>query len=203
MIKTGVPFRLIIGILFAHLLMYFSFNNMTIFWYIFAGSILLLIMYTMSQEKVDDEVPFFSYFSLGILSGIILYVIFWLFNKGINFFNLPFSQNIYQLYHNYAPSLFWEYLALIFVAAPGEELFWRGYIQKQLLKNFQPTSAIILGALLYASAQIYSGQFILVFATFICGIVWGSLYHWKKSMPVVIVSHILFDILLFIFLPLR
>lgn len=196
-------YRLIAGILIAHVLMFFSFQNRVVFWYIFAGSILLLITYAMFQGDVDDEVPFFTYISLGIISGLIVYCFFWLSNQGIHLFHLPFDQSIKRLYHYFAPSLYWEYFALILIAAPGEELFWRGFVQKKLLRSFKPSVAIIISSCLYASTQIYSGEFILVLTTFLCGLAWGSLYFWKKSMPTLIASHIVFDILLFIILPLK
>ncbi|WML43510.1 CPBP family intramembrane glutamic endopeptidase [Neobacillus sp. PS3-40] len=195
--------RLLIGLVFAHLLLFFSFHDKSVFWYLFSGSMLLLITFAMFQEDVDDEAPFFTYISLGALTGLILYGAFWIVFKGIITFHLPFDRGIHRLYRWFAPSLFWEYLALMLVAAPGEEFFWRGFVQKKLLKYFKPMVSIIVGALLYASVQIYSGEFILVLTTFLCGLVWGALYYWKRSMPLVIVSHVIFDIMLFIFLPLK
>lgn len=202
MINKTISFRLLLGVTLAHLLLFFSFHEQTIFWYIFTGSILLLILYSKLQSDVDDKIPFSKYASLGIISGFLLYIIFWIGNKGIYFFHLPFGQSIKTLYHYYAPTKLWEYLALIIVAAPGEEIFWRGFIQKTLLKSLRSYKAIFIGAILYASTQIYSGELILIFGTFLCGIAWGSLYFWKKSMPLVIVSHILFDLTLFLFIPL-
>ncbi len=89
------------------------------------------------------------------------------------------------------------------IAAPGEELFWRGYVQKRLFKYCGPKTSIVIGALLYASVHLYSKTFLLIFAAFISGMIWGTLYMWKKSMPLVIVSHIVFDIMIFMILPLK
>jgi uncharacterized protein len=202
MMKRFFDLRLIAGYLLAHALMYFTFNDRAIFWYIFTGSLLILITYAMFQEDVEDEATFFKYISIGVLSGLLLYALFWL---GVQFFdllNLPFDKSIKNLYRWFAPSLFWQYLALILVAAPGEELFWRGFVQKRLLRYFGPFGSITIGAFLYASVHIYSGTFILMLAAFLSGRVWGALYLWKKSMPLVIVSHIVFDIMVFIILPL-
>lgn len=199
----SLDLRLISGLVLAHLLLFFSFQDRTIFWYIFAASSLLLIIFSMFQKEVDDEVAFFPYLLLGIISGLILYGIFWLGHQGITAFHLPFQTSINRLYRWFAPTGFFDYLALILVAAPSEELFWRGFIQKRLLRYCKPMIGILLGAVLYASAQIYSGEFLLVFASFLSGFVWGLLYFWKRSMPLVIVSHIIFDIMLFIILPLR
>lgn len=195
--------RLVTGYIIAHALMYFTFYDRAIFWYIFTGSLLILITYAMFQEDVDDEASFFKYISIGVLSGLLLYSLFWLGVQVFDLLNLPFDSSVKKLYRWFAPSLFWQYLALILVAAPGEELFWRGFVQKRLLRYFGTFGSIVFGALLYASVHIYSGTFILMLAAFLSGLMWGALYLWKKSMPLVIVSHIVFDIMIFIILPLK
>jgi len=200
--KHFLDIRLIVGYIIAHALIYFSFHDKTIFWYIFSGSILILIAYAMLQGEVDDEASFGKYIFSGALSGLLLYLIFWFGFKAIQIMNLPFQGSIHNLYRWYAPHAFWHYIALLLVAAPGEELFWRGFIQKSLLKYFKPIWSIILGAGLYASVHIYSGSFLLVFAAFLSGIAWGGLYYWKRSMPLVIVSHLIFDMMIFMIMPL-
>ncbi|WP_160720330.1 CPBP family intramembrane glutamic endopeptidase [Bacillus sp. USDA818B3_A] len=199
--KRILDIRLILGFIIAHGLIYFSFHDKTIFWYIFSGSILILIAFAMLQGEVDDEVSFGKYISLGILSGLMLYLLFWLGFHAFQFLDLPVEKSVKKLYRWYEPQAFWHYIALVLVAAPGEELFWRGFIQKSLLKNLKFIWGILLGAVLYSSVSIYSGSFLLVFASFIAGLAWGLLYYWKKSMPLVIVSHIIFDIMIFIILP--
>ncbi|PAE43181.1 CPBP family intramembrane glutamic endopeptidase [Bacillus sp. 7884-1] len=195
--------RLITGLIISHALMYFTFYDRVIFWYIFTGSLLILITYAMFQEAVDDEASFFKYLSLGTVSGLILYLVFWMGIQAFDVLNLPFEKSVNKLYRWFAPALFWQYLALILVAAPGEELFWRGFVQKRLLHYFGPLMSIFIGALLYASVHIYSGTLILMLAAFLSGLLWGALYLWKRSMPLVIVSHIVFDIMIFIILPLK
>ena len=195
--------HIITGIILAHLLLFFSFQDRAIFWYIFSGSILILIIYAaILQDNVDDKASLSKYLIIGIMSGALLYVIFWLGDQFFAILNLPFNNSISKLYHWFAPSLFWHYLALFLIAAPGEELFWRGFIQKRLAKYLKPSWSIVTGALLYASANSYAGSFLLVLASFISGLAWGFLYWWKRSMPLVIVSHITFDILIFTILPL-
>ncbi|ETI68079.1 CPBP family intramembrane glutamic endopeptidase [Neobacillus vireti] len=201
--KQFLNIRFIAGLIIAHGLVFFSFHDKAIFWYIFSGSLLVLIAYAMFQGDVDDEAPFFQYIFLGAISGLLLYFVFWLGFQTIQHLHLPFEKDIKKLYRWYAPKLFWQYIALVLVAAPGEEIFWRGFIQKSLLANFKPIVSIGIAALLFASVHIYSGSFILVFAALISGFFWGLLYYWKKSMPLVIVSHIIFDLMIFIILPLK
>jgi len=201
--KHLLDYRFIIGVIIAHLLLFFSFQERTIFWYIFTGSILVLISYSMFQDDVEDNISFIAYLFWGAVSGALLYVIFWLGFHALDSLIPSFDKSVAKLYKRYAPSLFWQYIALIIVAAPGEELFWRGFIQKRLLAALPPFISIGIGALLYASVHLYSGSFFLVLAALISGLVWGWLYYWKKSMPLVIVSHIVFDLLIFIILPFK
>jgi membrane protease YdiL (CAAX protease family) len=193
--------RILIGFIIAHVLLFFSFHDRAIFWYIFSGSVLVLIAYSTFQEEVDDEVSFIQFILLGSLSGFLLYFVFRAGIWGMEILQLPIDTSIKNLYNWYAPSFFWQYLALVLVAAPGEELFWRGFIQKRLSKYLNPVVSILSASILYASVHIYSGSFLLVLAAFISGFVWGYLYVLKKSMPLVIVSHIIFDLLIFIILP--
>lgn len=200
--KRFFDLRLIFGIIIAHLLLIFSFQDKSIFWYIFSGSVLVLITFSMLQGEVEDRASFFQYILFGVVSGCLLYLIFWLGFHAIECIHPAFSQSVRNLYRWYAPSEYWEYLALVLIAAPGEELFWRGFVQKRLT-ILGPLSSIVIASILYASVNLYSGSLLLVLSTFVAGLCWGALYWWKKSMPLVIVSHIVFDILLFIIMPLK
>ena len=195
--------RILIGLVLAHVLLFFSFHDKAIFWYIFSGSVLVLIAYAMFQEEVDDDVSFIQYIFLGALAGLLLYFTFWLGIQGFKLLHLPFKTSLNNLYKWFAPTLFWQYLALILVAAPGEELFWRGFIQKRIGKMCKPIFSVPAASILYASVHIYSGSFLLVLAALISGLIWGYLYLWKRSMPLVIVSHIIFDLMMFVILPLH
>src|SRR4051794_23999425 len=117
--------RILIGLIIAHALLFFSFHDKAIFWYIFSGSVLILIVYAMFQEEVDDEVAFINYIFLGAISGVLLYILFWLGIRGMEFLHFPYETSLRNLYNWFGPTLFWQYLALVLVAAPGEELFWR------------------------------------------------------------------------------
>lgn len=195
--------RLILGILIAHLLLFFTFEDKDVFWYIFTASMLILISYSIIHEEIEDNASTSSYLSLGVLSGIGLFGLFWLGSSMIEWLNIPFSGQISRLYSRFSPDIFWHYLVLVLILAPGEEIFWRGFVQKRLSNYFGVKITIVLAVLLYASVHLYSGEFILVLAAVIAGFAWSAMYAWKRSLPLVIVSHIVFDLLLFVFLPLR
>jgi uncharacterized protein len=195
--------KLILGILIAHLLLFFSFEDKDVFWYIFTASMLVLISYSIINEEIEDNTSTITYLTLGVASGLGLFGLFWLGSFLIELLNLPFDNQISRLYSRFSPDLLWHYLVLVLILAPGEEIFWRGFIQKRLSNYFSMKMSIGLSVLLYASVHLYSGEFILVLAAVIAGLAWSILYAWKRSMPLVIVSHIVFDLLLFVFLPFR
>lgn len=195
--------KLILGIVVAHLLLFFTFGDKAVFWYIFTASMLILISYSIIHEEIEDNASPFSFLTIGILSGAGLYGLFWIGSTLIDSLHLPFSGQISRLYSSFSPEVFWHYLVLVLIIAPGEEIFWRGFVQKRLAIHFNSKTSLILSVLLYASVHLYSGEFILVLAALIAGFVWSALYAWKQNMPLVILSHIVFDLLLFVFLPLR
>jgi uncharacterized protein len=195
--------RLIFGLLIAHLLLFFTFEDKAVFWYIFTASMLVLISYAIIHEDIEDEAPTLTYLTTGIASGLGLFGLFWLGSSLIELLNMPFISQISRLYNRFSPEIFWHYLVLVLIIAPGEEFFWRGFIQKRINKYFDTKVTIALSVLLYASVHFYSGEFILVLAAVAAGLAWSILYAWKRSLPLVIVSHIVFDLLLFVFLPLH
>lgn len=202
--KTFTDWRFLLGFAIAHLLLFFAFNQKTVFWYILTGSMLLLIAYSILNEDIDDQLSVGRYLLYGVLSGGLLYAFFWLGDAIIRLIHFTFFQKqITSLYHLYSPEAIWHYIALILILIPGEEFFWRGFILKRLLKDNPVWPSVIMSSILYGTVQIYSGSITLVITALIAGIVWGILYARKRSLPLVVISHLTFDLLLFYFLPLR
>ena len=96
---------------------------------------------------------------------------------------------------------------LLFLIGPAEELFWRGYVQRTMTRLFQDRKwgadlAFILTACIYALVHIWSFNFMLIMAALVAGLVWGLIYRiCPKALPALIVSHALWDALVFVILP--
>jgi membrane protease YdiL (CAAX protease family) len=202
MIKSKLDSRILIGFLLAHILLFFTFSDQKVFWYMFTATMLLLISYSIIKEDVDDAVALSIYLTYGVISGLVLYLLFWTGDFLFNLLQIPIQADISRLYKLFSPTFFWHYISLMLIAVPGEEIFWRGFIQKRLLHYMGQRSSVIVSSLMYASVSLYSGEWILVLAAVISGLFWGSLYIWKRSIPLVIVSHLVFDLLIFILFPL-
>jgi len=199
-----IDYRLIVGILVAHLLVYFTFDFTKVFWYIFTATMLFLISYAILHEPMEDKDSLPKYLFFGIIFGVATFFIFYLGNVLIEFFNIAtVEKQISKLYKMATPTLWWHFIVLVLIIVPGEEIFWRGFVQKRLMKIFHSWTSILIASTLYASVHVWSGQFILVFAAFVAGIIFGTLYQWRKSLPFVIIAHLTFDLLLFIIFPFR
>jgi uncharacterized protein len=183
--------------------MYLTFQDKKIFWYMFTATMLILISYAILNGKTEQPTSIIHNSLYGIISGILLFIIFWLGDALIQLLHLPFEKEVSSLYKAFAPVSLWHYIVLLLIIVPGEEIFWRGYIQKRLGNKMSATLSIVIATILYASIQIYSGYFIHIIAALFAGIFWGALYVWKKSMPLNIISHFIFNLCIFILFPLR
>ncbi len=195
--------RLLAGIIAAHGLLYVAYSDQDIFWYIYTAANLFLISISIISEPIDDQQNTNRFMWYGVVSGVILYALFaagyWL----LQFFPFSARNHISIIYKLFSPQFIWHYVVLVLIFIPGEELFWRGFVQKRLSRYLNGWAAVIIASFLYASVFFYSGQWIWMAAAFFAGLFWGSLYIWRKSIPLVIISHLIFDLLLVVFFPLR
>ena len=83
--------------------------------------------------------------------------------------------------------LLYTLIVIAVVPAIGEELFFRGYLQKELadwIKN--PKISILITALLFSAIHLDFHAFI---PRFVLGILLGYLYYWSQSLLLPILAH--------------
>jgi membrane protease YdiL (CAAX protease family) len=175
------------------------------FWLSMCLGILLLVTAAVTAGGgllKDDKLRWRAFFA-GAISAAVLYGVFFLGNS-LSKLILPFSAaQIGSVYDNgtgTAPVLIG--LALLLVIGPGEELFWRGYVQRALTEKYG-AKAVVLAAVLYAAVHVVTLNFMLVVASLVCGLFWGAVYHREKSLWTVVISHALWDVTVFLLLPFR
>lgn len=190
-----------LSIILAHILIYTSFTVENHFWVVFALSQFILILIAVKREQFKWWNIQLNETFIGLVSGIILYLFFFIGKQTIIFFHIPLLADLQKLHQEVNPSQSWHYLLLFLIIIPAEEIFWRGYIQKRLSYYTSPVKGIIFASLLYASANIYANSILLIISAIVAGIFWGILYHWKKSIWVPIISHSIFNLLLLIIYP--
>lgn len=103
-----------------------------------------------------------------------------------------------QLQDPPGPVLALPIIALVVVA---EELVWRGVVFDVLERRFPVWVAITLGAIVYAVPQLASGSWVLVGLALGCGLVWTAQRQFSGGLLVPTVTHLTWDILIFVAVP--
>jgi membrane protease YdiL (CAAX protease family) len=182
------------------------------FWFKLAPSaaVLALIALVINWRNCSELFRFeLRHLWVGPLSAVILYAIFWG-GKELSALILPFlflgfdpSSQIQNVYANKTQlDAFSIALLLLFVMGPAEEIFWRGLIQRALGERYGVWMRILLATSVYALIHLVALNFMLIVAAAICGFFWGWLYEREKSLVPVILSHSLWDLAIFVLLPL-
>jgi len=92
-------------------------------------------------------------------------------------------------------------LRLGLVIGPAEEYFWRGFLQDGLMKKFGRFWGWLMGTAAYGGVHIPSGNFTLVGAATVAGGFWGALYTLGFPLGALVVSHIVWDNIIFLIAP--
>ena len=191
----------LLTVILAHILLFLSFSGFLSFWPLFTISLSILSVISLCMKTIHFKNNLISPVGLGIISGVALYLIFALGKQFLIVLGLPVLDDLQGLYAAVSPTKYWHYIALTLIIIPGEELFWRGYVQTTFAKKSN-VLGVVIAAVLYASAHIYAGSLMLILAAIVAGIFWGILYAWQKNIVLVIVSHLVFNLLLLVVFPL-
>jgi uncharacterized protein len=90
---------------------------------------------------------------------------------------------------------------LALVIGPAEELFWRGFALRRLEGRMGRWAASAAAAGLYAGAHAVTGNATLVGAAGVAGAYWSALAAAGLPMGALIVSHVVWDIWIFLLAP--
>jgi len=114
---------------------------------------------------------------LGFLSAVILYAVFFIGNEAARWI-FPFAGDDIQGIYSFKSqaSVLRIVFSMILLIGPGEELFWRGYLQRIWERRFGRMGGYLLAGCFYALVHAASGNIMLVLAAGVCGLFWGFLY---------------------------
>jgi uncharacterized protein len=87
------------------------------------------------------------------------------------------------------------------VIGPAEELYWRGLVQAELARRLGPVRGAAAAAAIYGGAHVVTGNPTLVGAATVAGGAWSALAALGVPMPALVVSHIVWDIWIFLVQP--
>jgi hypothetical protein len=179
------------------------------FWLVVsAGYAFLALISGYINHTIDPAINYRLYYFepkfiiIGIFSAAVLYFIFYAGNI--------YSKELPEILQSQAKLIFENKVnsdaiiiavLLFFVIGPGEEIFWRGYVQDTLQLTFGDNTGWLIGSLIYGCIYLVSSNYVLAGAAFFCGLYWGFIYRRYKSLQPCIISHALWDITVFIILP--
>lgn len=92
-------------------------------------------------------------------------------------------------------------LLMALVIGPGEELFWRCFLQRRLQEQWGGWRGFLAATGLYCLVHVSSGNLMLVLAAAVCGVFWGLLYWRWRSAALNVVSHTVWDLAVFLLFP--
>jgi uncharacterized protein len=87
------------------------------------------------------------------------------------------------------------------VIGPGEELFWRGLVQRRLMRRFGRLRGTLLASSIYGAIHLVSANLTLTGAAGTAGLFWGAVFAREQRMSPLIVSHVSWDIWIFLIAP--
>src|SRR5690606_16913111 len=117
-----------------------AFRDIDIFWYMYTFAILILMSAAIIFSKIQDETRTWKSLLYGFAAAVVLYAVLF---AGYHIFRiLDFGtvRPTAQFLSTFTPASVWHLLLLMFIVVPGEELFWRGFVQQQL-KQYMPVAA--------------------------------------------------------------
>jgi len=161
--------------------------------------ILLLVAIAINYERPSLRPTSRAAF-IGLASGALLYLLFFAgyqLTKG----SPIFSEGVGKIYElRTVPSLLIG-LLLVFPIGPGEEIYWRGFIQRRFSERLGTSAGLITATSAYTLVHLPTMNVPLMLTAFIGGLTWGYVYEKTGSLWPVIISHVLFDLLIFVIVP--
>lgn len=169
-----------------------------------SGFILLILCYFLGEDWRTQLSITPNALLLGLSSAIVLWGIFYLghyLSTELFTFAKPQINTIYSLREGTNPTVI--ALLLLLIIGPAETFFWQGLIQRVFMKTWGNWQGFLLTTLIYTLVHIWSFNLMLLMAAAICGAFWGILYMHSQPRNLVplIISHSVWDVLVFIILP--
>lgn len=207
--KTTVPLSVLAAGLFVPLFVFRHLGPFDFWWWMSANIAILVGLSVITDKSYrpllikDLREKWAKKIVIGSLSALVLYLIFLAgneFSRSI----LPFAaqgiSNVYSFKHGASVSRI--VLLVVLLIGPGEEVFWRGFLQRHWTVRAGTLRGWLGCAAFYAAVHAGSGNILLVLAALTCGLYWGALYARYRSLLLIAVSHTLWDILVFLAFPL-
>jgi membrane protease YdiL (CAAX protease family) len=139
---------------------------------------------------------------MGLTSGVALYLCFCAGAVAVQGTPLwPRAQEVIGLARTTAPGVA-AALVIVFATSPSEEVLWRGAVFARLTRRYGPGwRPLVATTVLYALFVGLSGNPALLLAALVCGAVWTRQRQVTGSIVPSLVSHALWSLLMFLYIP--
>ncbi|MHB8908981.1 MAG: CPBP family intramembrane glutamic endopeptidase [Syntrophales bacterium] len=171
------------------------------FWVKIGLSVTIICLYSLIWQRPKFSFNRKNVFA-GILSAVVLYGMFALGNLLAPYIVPGAGSQVGGIYGlGTGTDRIYIFLLLCFITGPGEEIFWRGFLQENLMRRFGDRRGFVAGTLIYGGVHLFSMNLMLILAALVAGAFWGLLYLWKRDLGLVIVSHSLWSAFIFAVFP--
>jgi membrane protease YdiL (CAAX protease family) len=197
----------LVGHLFAALIWFLVFALKVVrFWWGISVASVILACWSIIWAGEDRSSLFafkLKYILWGVISAAVLYFGFRI-GGVVSTHLFPFTLKEINVIYSYRVRMpVWAVSALLVLIGSAEEIFWRGMAQRVFARWFGKNAGWILAAIAYMSVELWSVNFILILTALVAGLYWGWLYKRFGSLWPGIISHALWDLAIFMVLPLR
>lgn len=204
---------LVLFLLYALFFLLFSgiLRDKKAFWALMSGGVILItfVCHVLDSRYAahifkDLRSDIIRKIILGVCSGAMLYGVFCLGDTIFRWLipqSSSYVKSVYTLRSGQSGVVL--VLILAFIIGPGEEFIWRAFIQRHLQYRLESRYAIVASILLYTAVHIPSLNPMLILAACICGIMWSLTYYFSGSILINLISHSLWDVLVFVLIPFR
>lgn len=173
------------------------------FWVKIGLSVLAVSTYTLFWQKPRIHFEFGSFF-LGLLAAAVLYLFFFLGNFLVLYLLPGAKSEVGRIYSmGEGTNRVFVFFLLFFITGPGEEIFWRGFLQDRLMKRWGNIQGFAVATLVYAAVHVFSWNLMLILAALLAGAFWGLLYLRKRDLLVQITSHSFWSAVIFALAPIQ
>lgn len=140
--------------------------------------------------------------AIGLGSAAVLYFLFWM-GKVISTAVFAFAgHQIGGIYDKGTGTPMWVIaLLLFFITGPSEEIYWRGFLQHNLMIRFGGWQGWLMATAIYTGVHIWSFNVMLIGAAGVAGAFWGAMYWRLNNLAAVIISHAIWSAVIFAVFP--
>lgn len=94
-------------------------------------------------------------------------------------------------------------LPILILVVVAEECVWRGLLIDMLQQRYPALQVVLLSTACYAIPHLCGGSWLLLGVVLICGVIWSSLRLMTGSLVVPLLTHLIWDLSVFVMFPLE